>query len=360
MKKSIQCLLFILLISSCSKPKEFVKATYKPITISAYASGIIKSGEQYEAYSSDNGILEKIFITEGDTVSKGDILFQIDNRTSRLNSENAKLALELSRQNSSSQSNRIKEIQMLVTQAKDKLALDSTLYLRQKNLWSQNIGTKVEFEQKELAYKNSKSNYLSVVAKLENIKLQSDTEYKQAQNNLKISKQREGNFAVKSEVDGVVYSILKERGEFVSSQTPIAIVGKNSSFFIELQVDEFDIVKIAKGQALFITMDSYKNQVFEAKVVKIYPIMNEKTRTFRVDASFTKAPSVLFPNLTVEANIVLTKKDKAMVLPRKYVLNDSIVKTVKGEQKNVTTGLMNYEYIEILSGMDTTTEIVKP
>jgi len=360
MKKSILCLLSGLLIISCSKPKEFVKATYKPITISVYASGVIKSGEQYEAYSSDNGILEKIFITEGDTVSQGDILFQIDNRTSRLNSENAKLALELSRQNSSSQSNRIKEIQMQVTQAKDKMVLDSSLYMRQKTLWGQNIGTKVEFEQKELAYKNSKSNYLSTKARHDNAKLQSETEYKQAQNNLKISKEREGNFAVKSEVDGIVYSILKERGEFVSSQMPIAIVGKDNSFFIELQVDEFDIVKIAKGQAVFITMDSYKNEVFEAKVIKVYPIMNEKTRTFRVDASFIQAPPILYPNLTVEANIVLTKKDKAMVLPRKYVLNDSIVKTVKDEQKVVKTGLMNYEYIEIISGIDTTTEIVKP
>ncbi len=360
MQKIIIGFCSVLLIMSCGKKKEFIKASYKPITISVYASGIIKSGDQYQAYSSDNGILEKIFVSEGDSIAKGTVLFQINNRTSRLNSDNAKLALELSRENSSQHSSKIRDIEMQVTQAKDKLNLDSTLYERQKKLWEQNVGTKVEFEQKELAFKSSKSNYLSVKARLELARLQVDTEYKQAQNNLKISQEHEGNFLVKSEIDGILYNILKERGEFVSSQTPIAVIGRSNSFYIELQVDEYDIVKISKDQEVFITMDSYKNQVFKAKVNKVYPIMDEKTRAFRVDAVFTEAPNKLYPNLTVEANIVLVKKDRALVLPRKYVLNDSIVKTADDEEKIVTTGLMNYDYVEIISGIDSATQIVKP
>lgn len=360
MQKIIIGFCSVILIVSCGKKKEFIKASYKPITISVYASGIIKSGDQYQAYGSDNGILEKILVSEGDSIARGDVLFQINNRMSRLNSDNAKLALELSRENSSQRSSKIKDIEMQVTQAKDKLNLDSTLYERQKKLWEQNVGTKVEFEQKELAFKNSKSNYLSAKARLELAKLQVDTEYKQAQNNLKISQEREGNFLVRSEIDGVVYNILKEKGEFVTSQTPLAIIGRRNSFYIELQVDEYDIVKIAKEQEVFITMDSYKNQVFKAKVSKVYPIMDEKTRTFRVDAVFTEAPKTLYPNLTVEANILLDKKERALVLPRNYVLNDSIVKTVDDEQKRVKTGLMNYDYVEIISGIDSSTQLVKP
>jgi HlyD family secretion protein len=360
MLKSISCLLLSALLFSCSKPKEFVKASYKPIVISVYASGIIKSDAQYEAYSSDNGILENVFVTEGDVVSKGDILFQIDNRTSKLNSENAKLALELSRQNSSKYSSRITDAEMQLDQAKDKLRLDSSLYFRQKALWAQGVGTKVELEQKELVYETSRNAYTASKARLENAKLQVQTEYRQAQNNLKISKEREGNFFVKSQIDGYVYSILKERGEFVNIQSPIAIIGGATNFYVELQIDEYDIVNIEKGQDVYITMDSYKGKVFEAKVTKVYPIMNEKTRSFRVDAKFVKAPEKLFPNLTAEANIVISKKENALVLPRQYIFNDSLAKTIDGEQRILKLGLMNYQYAEILSGVDTTLKIVKP
>lgn len=360
MQNKIVLVVLFLMAAGCKKSSDFVKASYSPITISVYASGIIKSGEQYEAYSSDNGILDKIFVTEGDVVSKGDALFQIDNRTSRLNSENAKLALELSKKNSSEKSDRIKEIQMQVVQAKDKLTLDSNLYIRQKSLWSQNIGTKVEYEQKELAYNTSKTNYLSAKAKLDYVKLQIETEYKQAQNNLKISKEREGNFLVRSQIDGYVYSILKDRGEFVSTQMPLAIVGRNNNFYIELQIDEYDIVKVEKDQEVFVTMDSYKGKVFKAKVTKVYPIMNDKTRSFKVDAVFIDAPEKLYPNLTVEANIVIDKKNHALVLPRNLVINDSLVTTSDGDQRKVKTGLMNYQYVEILSGIDSSTQIIKP
>jgi HlyD family secretion protein len=360
MKNTILFFSVTTLLLACSKPKESIKATYKPLTISVYASGIIKALDQYEAYSSDNGILEKIFVTEGDLVSKGDILFQIDNRTSKLNSENAKLALELSKENSSQRSNRLLEIETQVSQAKDKYILDSTLYVRQKALWSQNVGTKNEYDQRELTYNSSRNAYLSAQARYEYAKLQLQSEYKQAQNNYKITKEREGNFFVRSQINGYVYSILKDQGEFISTQMPLALLGHNNSFYVELQIDEYDIVKIKKDQEVFITMDSYKKQVFTAKIKKVYPIMNEKTRTFKVDAIFTEAPTTLYPNLTVEANIIINKKEKALVLPRKYIVNDSIVKTIDDETIIVTPGLFNYEYMEVLSGIDTTTQIILP
>lgn len=49
---------------------------------------------------------------------------------------------------------------------------DSSLYFRQKNLWQQNIGTKVELEQRELAFQNSKASYYSSRVKYEDLKRQ--------------------------------------------------------------------------------------------------------------------------------------------------------------------------------------------
>ena len=52
----------------------------------------------------------------------------------------------------------------------------------------------------------------------------------------------------------------------------MAIVGSANQFKLELEIDEFDIVKIKKGQLVLVSLDSYKGEAYEAVVQKINPI----------------------------------------------------------------------------------------
>ena len=70
-------------------------------------------------------------------------------------------------------------------------------------------------------------------------------------------------------------------------------------------------IKIKPHQKVFVSLDSYKGQTFEAEVVKISPIMNDRSKTFTVDARFTKAPPLVYPNLSLEANILIQTKKNA-------------------------------------------------
>jgi multidrug efflux pump subunit AcrA (membrane-fusion protein) len=153
---------------------------------------------------------------------------------------------------------------------------------------------------------------------------------------------------------------LKTIGEIVNPQTPIAVIGNYQDFVLELQVDENDILRVQNGQKVILTLDSYKNQSFEAKVTKISEIMNERSKTFVVEAKFTKAPPKLFPNITFEANILLSKKENALLIPRNYLKQDSIVTLASGEERVVKVGLKDFQKAEILSGLKATDEIVKP
>ena len=98
-------------------------------------------------------------------------------------------------------------------------------------------------------------------------------------------------------------------------------------------------------------MDSYKDQLFEASITKVNPLMNERTRTFEVEANFTKSPDMLYPNLTLEANIVLRTKENALTIPRKYLIDDEFVMISKKEKKKVKIGLKDYQKAEILEGL---------
>lgn len=359
--RQMKKLLFIIMLSSflaCKTKTEKLKPEMAAISESIYASGIIKSENQYQAFSIVNGIIETLFVSEGDTVKVGMPILSISNEAQRLNKENAALAANFSDFNLNQ--GKLNEAKMLVDLSFNKMKNDSALYFRQKTLWQQQVGSKVELEQKELAYQNSRTTYASAIIKYDDLKRQLTFTSSQSQKNLQISSKQENDFTLKSEINGVVYNLFKSKGELVGLQTPLAVIGDSKKFILEMQVDEYDIFKIKNGLPVLVTLDSYKGKVFEASVTKIYPLMNERSKTFLVEAAFLKAPEKLYPNITFEANIVLAKKEKALLIPCNYLLNDSLVIKANGDRVVVKTGLKDYQQIEILSGITGDDELIKP
>jgi multidrug resistance efflux pump len=318
-----------------------------------YASGIVKSKNQYEVFANVSGIIEHVFVSEGDTVKEGMPLISIFNETQRLNKENASLAAQLA--NFNANQGKLSESKTLMEVSKSKMLNDSIMYVRQLNLWNNNIGSKVQLEQAELAYQNSKANFKSSTVRYEDLKRQLDFNSNQANKTLQIYKVLEKDFIIKSKIDGVVYQLFKSKGE-----TPIAIVGDSKYFVLEMQVDEYDIMKIKEGLPVLVTMDSYRGKVFDAAITKIYPIMNERSKTFTVEATFLQSPEILYPNVTFEANIVLSNKENALLIPRNFVFNDSLVLKSNKEKVVVKTGLKDYKNVEIISGLTQDDEIIMP
>jgi HlyD family secretion protein len=353
-------LLQVALVSSCAKSRERIKPVYSVITESVYASAVVKAVNQYTAFSIANGILKEIKVKPGDKVVEGQVLFVLDNNTAGLSTQSSRLSLELSEENSRKTSDKLQELDLSRRLAYDKYLLDSSLYIRQKLLWEQNVGTRVDFDQRRLAYIASKNNYEAAIKRYNQMELGLKNEWERAKINYNISRKVEDNFIVRSKIAGEVFDVLIEKGELIATQTPLAILGRSNQFILEMQVDENDITRIKPGQLVQVTMDSSPEQVFEAKVLRIYPIMNERTRTFQVDASFTHPPSSLYPNLTAEANVVIKTKNDAIVIPRDFLVDDQYVWTSKNEKKRVKTGLRDYRKVEIVEGLDTTEFIYKP
>ncbi len=357
MKNLYFTIIIIFTFQSCKKNETSISPEIKNITESIYASGVIKSTNQYEVFSKTNGIIDKFFVKEGMFVKKGDPICQIDNKNSKFSTENARLSNELN--NLSLNKQKLNDALNNSQLAKKKLINDSLLYVRQVNLWKENIGTKVELEQKELIYENSKVAYEHSKIIYDDLNRQLNFAYNQSKNNLESAKLLENDLIIRSKVDGLVYKINKEEGELVSNISPLAIIG-SQDFIIELNIDEIDIVKLKIDQEVFIRMDAYKSQVFEAKIVSIIPMMNEKTRTFKAHAIFTNKPHTLYPNLTLEANILIQTKQNILTLPRNYLINDSIVILESGDKQVIKTGLMDYNTVEIIGGLTPNSKIISP
>jgi multidrug efflux pump subunit AcrA (membrane-fusion protein) len=359
MTKCILNLAFVLLMMvSCNKKQEQTKPVEEKITSSVYASGIIKTVNQYQVFSTVNGLVAEKFVTEGDVVKKGSSILRISNSTVHLNEDNAKINADYTLTQSNLE--KLNELQTNIDVAKSKMDNDVLLLQRQKNLWKEQIGSQNEVEQRELSLKSSTNIYEAAKLKYTQLQKQINFQEKQSQKTLEISKNIVGDYTIKSELDGKVYNILKEKGEMVNSQTAVALIGDANIFLLELQVDEYDIAKIKLGQKILITMDSYKGKVFDAVVSKINPIMNERSKSFTIEAIFVKQPEALYPNLTCEANILIQEKEKALTIPRNYLLSgDSVILSNK-EKKKVITGLKDYQKVEIVSGLSVNDVIYKP
>jgi RND family efflux transporter MFP subunit len=348
----------VLALSACKKKQETITPSIEDITESVYASGIVKSLNQYEAFSRVNGVVEDVYIVEGQLVKKGSPILSVSDEIQKLNKENSKLAADFN--DLTTNKGKLRDAEMLVELSKNKMQNDSLLYSRQKVLWEQQIGSKVELEQRELAFQNSKTTYFSSKLKLADLKRQLEFSSIQSKRNLSISERMESDYTVKSEIDGIVYSFDKLKGELVNVQTPLAVIGDAKNFYLELEVDEPDIFKIKIGQKVVVSLDSYKDKPFEAVVSKIDPIMDERTKTFTIEAQFVKQPPKLYPNISTEANIVIQTKNKALLIPRNYAINDEYVIKSNGDTIKVVTGLKDYQKLEILSGISATDELLKP
>lgn len=356
--KYILFLSFIFMLLFCKKKQETVKPILTSITESVYATGIVKSKNQYQVYPTASGIITEIYLEEGDSVNVNTPLLFISNEAQKYAQQNAALNERFT--DFKENEGKLADAKMSIEVAKSKMQVDSSLYFRQKNLWQQQIGSKVELEQKELSYKNSKTNYLSSLLKYDDLVRQISFNSSQAKNNLKISNKQENDFVIKSEIKGTLYSLSKSKGEFVSAQTPVAVIGDSRNFILEMQIDEFDIFKVLIGQEVLVTLDSYKGKVFNAKVTKINPLMNERNKSFLIEAEFTDKPEKLYPNITFEANVIIHKKENTLIIPRNYLLNDSTVITADGNQKIIKIGLKDYKNVEVLMGITENDELVKP
>ncbi len=341
---------FVILLASCSEKQEEIKPIRKSITESIYASGSIESKNQYTAFASASGIVNEIYHSDGDDILKGAPVLSISSIAQQLNKDNASLLAAFS--DLSVNQGKLREAKQRIELARSKMMNDSIQLLREKKLKDKNIGLPVQYEAAELTFANSKISYTSALENYAELKRQLDLNAKQAKNNLKIANTLQNDYTLRSSLNGTVYAVNVEVGEIVTPQTPIAVLGEKNSFVLKMQVDEYDINRIEKGQKVMVVINTDRDKVYEAKITRVYPMMNLQSKTFLVEADWVTRPKKVYPNVSFEANIVVQTKNKALLIPRDLLVDKTFVINSDGKKIKVKTGLMDFNFVEIVSGLD--------
>lgn len=174
--------------------------------------------------------------------------------------------------------------------------------------------------------------------------------------------------------DGTVAKIVGELGEYTTPSppgiaTPPAIdLIDDSCLYVEAPMDEVDAPKVRIGQRARVTLDALPGKVLPAHVKRIAPYVSaveKQARTVDVEAGFDAPPASgeLLVGYSADIEIILETRDNVLRVPTSALLENNKVllyqpATGKLEERALKTGVANWEYTEVLEGLNAGDRIV--
>lgn len=352
--REVGIVLFIVALASCGKKGDNISPMRKSIVEAVYAGGTVHPQGEYKAFANATGILRELYVREGDTVAADQVLFAIEAKDPAVREQNAREALNYAETNAAANSALLEELRANIENATAKAANDSAVFTRTKGLFESGAASKAELDRTSWLYEQSRALLVASRNKYASTRTSLANQLTSARRQMELAAVTRDNFTVHSLIGGRVFAVYKEPGEIVNSQQPVAVLGDAGHFLLRLVVDQTDITRITLGQEVLYTIDALPDSIFSARITKIYPTLDVETQSYRVDAECVVTPRVPYLGTQVQANIIVRRKENALVIPRGYLQPDgtALVKD-GGEVKSVPvkTGVRNLEYVEIISGL---------
>jgi RND family efflux transporter MFP subunit len=262
-----------------------------------------------------SGQITKVFVKEGQFVSKGQILMQIDDAILR---------------------NSVSEIE-------NQLSLASTTFERQKRLWKQKIGSEMQF-------------------------LQAKTQKEALEKKIKTLQSQLNNYKIRAPFSGIVDDVIAKLGDLASPQSPVVRLINLNNMYIESDISENYLKFIKKGNEAIVLLPAIKGKI-KTKVSKVGNYINPDNRSFKVRVNIKNRDRNIKPNMLADINIKDYENKKAIVIPSNLVQIDENGKTFVFkvskkdndfvvEKKIVETGREYQGKIEILKGLKPDDKIV--
>ncbi|MBU2900362.1 efflux RND transporter periplasmic adaptor subunit [Maribacter dokdonensis] len=282
--------------------------------------GDVSTKQNVLIYPEMAGTLQRVYVKEGDRVSKGQVLATIDDG------------------GMSSQLNQLK------TQA----SLAKTTFERQERLWNQNIGSEIQY-------------------------LQAKTNYEAAENMVSQAQSQLGKSTIRAPFSGIIDNVIKDQGTVVApgQGSEVFRIVNLSDMYIEVEVPEAYLGNVTKGKEALVYFPILGDSVV-TKIRETGNFINPSNRSFEAEIPVPNKEGKIKPNLSAKVNINDYTSEDAILIPtsiisenadgEQYVFvadepnadGESIVK-----RTIITTGKTQGAAIEVLTGLNDGDHIIK-
>jgi HlyD family secretion protein len=218
-----------------------------------------------------------------------------------------------------------------------------------------------QIEQAQLGLKNAQQQVTSA-----------ENQIKLAEITVKQAQRRLDQAALLAPISGRISTLNVKAGELTAATAalPAATLVDASQFHIDITVDEIDIAKVKEGMDVVVTLDSLPGVEVNGKVTRISPTSKTVNGvvSYEVRVAVDAANADLRSGMTANASIVLDKRDGVLLAPNWAVRRDrdtgkSYLTLQDGSntrEVEVSTGLRNDAFSEILSGVKAGDVVVAP
>jgi len=288
-------------------------------------SGSLDPEWQAQIGSKVDGRLEKVFVKEGDRVTKGQVLAvleAVDTDASLTSARGSYMDAETSLQ---------------------KAEMD---YARYVKLGEQGAVSQATVD-------NYRFTRDAAKAKLEN-----------ARGNLLSSQSKAVDTKIIAPNDGIIYKRYYQEGYYAKAATTVFAIANISSLKTTINIPEGNIASVAVGNKAKISLAAYPDKNIAGVITHIAPVADSPSHTFAAEVSVPNSDKMragVFATVTLEA----TPKENVMVIPIQAIVMRDDQKTVfvpdkEGyvRRKVIDVGYMDDKIAEVKAGLEESDLIV--
>lgn len=347
------------------------------ITETIMETGNIQAA-QVDVYSTSNGVVEELYVKNGDSVQAGQKLFKVKS-TSTDQEEATAYASYLTALNNLKKSQQDKESAYAQLLSDKKNLTDAKVDLKYQKNHDENPATNDDYTSSE-----KKSLRQNVDAK-ESALVASQKKYDDAeaaisasQANVRASKLSYGatqNATIEAQVAGTVSNLSVRVGDIVyfsditvtstTIASPVLVIGDLSGYSVKIGINEMERSKIVLGQKATIKFDAISDKEYMGTVEKIddFGVEESGVITYNAYLSVIDQDRRILPKMTANVTVETNSRENVIVIPKKALKpyqNAKGVQVLKTDSRgkkvyeyvSVKTGLKSGSQVEVISGLE--------
>lgn len=286
-------------------PVEATKVIQGSVAATYTGSTTLEAEAEAVVVAKVGGVVKEIFIEEGDSIKAGQVVAKLDD-------EQFKLELN---------------------QAKSNLEKLSNEFERNKSLFEINIVSKEIYEKTKFEYHTQEASYDLAKLKLDYTE-------------------------IRAPISGIVSQRFIKVGNMVEVNKPTFQITDFDPLLAVLHVPEREMAKLQIGFPANLSADAIHDYEFRGQILRISPIVDAGTGTFKVTVEVNNKTLKLKPGMFARVQIIYDTHENTLLVPKDSILTEDkgssvfVVNNGTASKKKVEIGYNNSTHVEILSGLN--------
>ncbi len=271
----------------------------------------VEAEETVDVYAHGSGLVKRVLAEEGDRVKVGQVLVHLVDHQLKLAEAEAQVAYR---------------------------KLESN-FKRRKEIYSRNLLSKEEYERDEFDLEQARIRWQRAQLDLDHA-------------------------SVRSPISGIVAERIVKLGDRIGPTSKLYVLVNLKSLISRAHIPGSELPNISVGQQARITTDLIPDVDFPGRIIRISPVIDPNSGTFRVTLAIDDEQGKLRPGLFVTTKIVTATHDRALLVPKRAVVYDDgyphvfVVQDSTARKIQLDVGFEDTRNLEVLSGVSPGDSIV--